>query len=205
MKQLFLLFLAMGLVVNPLYAQSGSNGRRNGASAKTSASTKGRNTGKATTNAADGEGFVASRDSVSAENSSGKKSIYNPKVQRDPTLSIDDELILKDIAEKRRKEEAEARRREEERLRKLQEEEEKKRQWQLELLKHPELEVKRKIRIGGLIGKEVFFRDANKVYTAGSTISVIGESGERRQVKIVAVNADSVVFSYQGHQFVKKI
>lgn len=154
------------------------------------------------------DGFVAPRESAPAETTVSKsdKVLYNPKTRRDPTLSPDDALILADRAEKLRIAQEKERKRKELEARKEAERKERERQRQLLLLKYPELEVKNRIRIGGVIGKEVFFgNNVDKMYTVGSSISVRGESGNMRRVKIVAINLDSVVFSYNGRRFTKRI
>lgn len=161
-------------------------------------------------NAADpaDEGFVAPRETMQTENAPVKtpKVLYNPKVRRDPTLSPDDVLILEDRARRLRIAQENERKRKELEAQREAERKERERQRQILLLRYPELEVKNKIRIGGVIGNEVFFgNNANKMYTAGRTISVRGESGEMRQVKIEAITAESVVFSYKGRRFSKKI
>ena len=153
-------------------------------------------------------GFVAPRESAPAEKTVSKsdKVLYNPKTRRDPTLSPDDALILADRAEKLRIAQEKERKRRELEAKKEAERQERERQRQLLLLKYPELEVKNRIRIGGVIGKEVFFgNNVDKMYTVGSSISVRGESGNMRRVKIVAINLDSVVFSYNGRKFTKRI
>jgi len=119
---------------------------------------------------------------------------FNPTQKRDPMLSPDDILLL-EHREKQRLAALEAeRRRKEEEERKRLAEEERKRQWELMLLKDPTILVRDKIKIGGIIDKEVLI--GGKLYTIGN--SYMG-------AKIVAVGADSVTFSYKGHKFVKKL
>ncbi|MBR4592067.1 MAG: hypothetical protein IKO35_02555 [Elusimicrobiaceae bacterium] len=142
------------------------------------------------------EDFVVARESVSESPAKAKtpKVIYNPQSKRDPTLSPDDILLLQHReqqrlaaleAERQRKLAEERRRREEaERLRQL----------ELARIKDPTREVRNKIKIGGIIGQEVFI--GNKIYTIGN--SIYG-------ARIVAVNGDDVVFSYKGHKFVRTV
>lgn len=117
---------------------------------------------------------------------------FNPIVKRDPTLSQDDILIL----EKREKDRLA--KIEWERLRKLEEErqkaleEERRRQLELELIKDPTRDIRKKIRIDGLIDKEVIIN--GKMYSVGS--KVLG-------ARIVEVKGDTVIFSYKGHRFKK--
>ena len=68
------------------------------------------------------------------------------------------------------------------------------RQLELARLKDPTREVRNRIHIGGIIGKEVFI--GSKVYTIGNR--VLG-------AKIVEVRPDEVVFSYKGHKFVRRM
>lgn len=132
--------------------------------------------------------------------------VYNPKVRRDPTLSPDDVLILEDIARKRRIAEEKRKAEEARRLAAEAKKKEEERLWQLRLLKEPELEVKNRFKIGGVIGQEMFLgNNTKKMYTVGQSFSVKGLSGEIRQVKIVKIKLDSVVFSYKGRTFSKKI
>ncbi len=119
---------------------------------------------------------------------------FNPSKKRDPMLSPDD-ILLMEHREKQRLAALEAERKrkeEEERLRR--EEEERRRQWELMLLKDPTILVRDKIKINGIIDKEVLI--GNKMYGIGNTYM---------GAKIVAVGADSVTFSYKGHKFVKKL
>ena len=88
-------------------------------------------------------------------------------------------------AERKRKEEEERKRREAE---------ERKRQWELMLLKDPTILVRDKIKIEGIIDKEVLI--GGKLYTIGNTY--LG-------ARIVEVTPDAVTFSYKGHKFVKKL
>lgn len=143
------------------------------------------------------EDFVAARETVEEEFPEPEEEqvvVYNPKTQRDPTLSPDDFLLIQHReqqrlaaieAERQRKLEEERRKKEEaERLRRL----------ELERIKDPTREVRNKIRIGGVIGQEVFI--GSKIYTIGNTIY---------GARIVAVKPDEVVFSYKGHKFVRKV
>lgn len=137
------------------------------------------------------------RSSSSNNSSKGLQKIkvtFNPTNKRDPMLSADDVLLL-EYREKQRlaAQEAERKRREAEE-RKRREEEERKRQWELLLLRDPSIVVRDKIRISGIIDKEVLI--GGKLYTIGN--SYLG-------AKIVSVGADSVTFSYKGHKFVKKL
>ena len=120
--------------------------------------------------------------------------VFNPKTKRDPTLSPADvaELARRDKL-RRAKEEAERLRLEEERRRRA-EEEERERLRQLALQKDPAREVRNKIKIGGIIDKEVFI--GTKIYTVGNTIY---------GARIVEVRPEEVVFSYKGHTFIKRI
>lgn len=142
------------------------------------------------------EGFVPAREAVdeATVKQEENKIVYNPKVQRDPTLSPDDFLLLQyrerqrlaaQEAERQRKLAEERRRREEA---------ERQRQLELALIKDPTILVRDKIRVSGIIGKEVFI--GNKIYTIGKTI---------RGAKIVDVRNDEVVFLYKGHKFKKKV
>ena len=138
-----------------------------------------------------------SKRSSSSNSSKGLQKIkvtFNPTNKRDPMLSADDVLLL-EYREKQRlaAQEAERKRREAEE-RKRREEEERKRQWELLLMKDPSIVVRDKIRISGIIDKEVLI--GGKLYTIGN--SYLG-------AKIVSVGADSVTFSYKGHKFVKKL
>ena len=141
---------------------------------------------------------VAVRQEAKAPKAENKpaagKVAFNPNIQRDPMLSPDDIALLET-----RRRAAEAAK-EAERLRRLEEErrraEEAERLRQLELLrlKDPAREVRNKIRIGGIIDKEVFIGD--KIYTVGN--SIYG-------ARIVEVRPEEVVFSYKGHTFIKRI
>ena len=117
--------------------------------------------------------------------------VTNP---RDPMLSPDDMLILKHREEQRLIAEAAERKRLAEAERKRLAEEERRRQYELMLIKDPTILVRDKIKIGGIIDKEVLI--GNKLYTIGNTYM---------GAKIVAVKPDSVTFSYKGHKFVKKV
>lgn len=143
-----------------------------------------------------GEGFVTQRDDVAekAAKENQNKIVYNPKNQRDPTLSPDDFLLLQ-YRERQRLAALEA-----ERQRKLaeerrkREEAERRRQLELARIKDPTIEVRNKIRIGGIIGKEVFIGD--KIYTVGKVY---------KGAKIVDVRNEEVIFLYKGHKFKKKV
>lgn len=142
-----------------------------------------------------GEGFVAKREDLAQENA-GKTArvVYNPKNHRDPTLSPDDFLLLQ-FREQQRLAALEA-----ERQRKLAEERRKReeaerlRQLELARIKDPTREVRNKIKVGGIIGQEVFI--GSRIYTVGK--SIYG-------ARIVEVRPDEVVFSYKGHKFVRKV
>lgn len=130
----------------------------------------------------------------------GKRTIVKPKVvfklntQRDPMLSPDDILLLKAREQQRLAAEAAARRKQAEEERRRREEEEKKRQWELLLLKDPTVLVRNKIKIGGIIDKEVLI--GGKLYTVGNTYM---------GAKIVKVTPEKVTFTYKGHKFDKKV
>lgn len=118
---------------------------------------------------------------------------FNPAKKRDPMLSPDDILLL-EHREKQRLAAIEAeRKRKEEEERKRRAEEERKRQWELLLLKDPSIVVRDKIKIDGIIDKEVMI--GGKLYGIGNTY--LG-------AKIIGVGEDSVTFLYKGHRFVKK-
>ncbi len=119
---------------------------------------------------------------------------FNPTNKRDPMLS-DDDILLLEHREKQRLAALEAeRKRKEEEERKRREAEERKRQWELMLLKDPTILVRDKIKIEGIIDKEVLI--GGKLYTIGNTY--LG-------ARIVEVTPDAVTFSYKGHKFVKKL
>ena len=143
------------------------------------------------------EEFVAAREMVEEEIIEPEEPqvvVYNPKSQRDPTLSPDDFLLIQYREQQRLAAiEAERQRKLEEERRK-QEEAERLRRLELERIKDPTREVRNKIRIGGVIGQEVFI--GSKIYTIGNTIY---------GARIVAVKPDEVVFSYKGHKFVRKV
>lgn len=143
----------------------------------------------------EGEGFVAKREEVAEEKPvQVSRVVYNPKNRRDPTLSPDDFLLLQ-YREQQRLAAIEA-----ERQRKLAEERRKReeaerlRQLELARIKDPTREVRNKIKVGGIIGQEVFIGE--RIYTVGK--SIYG-------AKIVEVRPDEVVFSYKGHKFVRKV
>ncbi|MBQ7908289.1 MAG: hypothetical protein IJ311_02180 [Elusimicrobiaceae bacterium] len=122
------------------------------------------------------------------------KVLFNPPTDRDPTLSVDDTLLLKHREEERlRAIEAERQRKIEAERRRLAEIE-RQRQLELERLRDPSREIRGKIRINGIIGQEVFIGD--RVYGVGST--VLG-------ARIVQVLPESVVFTYKGQKFTKKV
>ena len=146
--------------------------------------------------AQEGEGFVAPREEVTEqpEEAAAPRVVYNPKSRRDPTLSPDDFLLLQYREQQRLAAlEAERQRKLAEERRKR-EEEERLRQLELARIKDPTREVRNRIKIGGIIGQEVFI--GSKIYTVGK--SIYG-------ARIVEVRPDSVVFSYKGHKFVRKM
>lgn len=143
------------------------------------------------------EEFVTPRESVQEEAPAPVKKnlvVYQPKNRRDPTLSPDDFLLLQYREQQRLAAiEAERQRKLEEERRKR-EEEERLRQLELARIKDPTREVRNRIKIGGIVGQEVFIGD--KVYTVGNKIF---------GARIVEVTPDSVVFLYKGHKFVRKM
>lgn len=144
----------------------------------------------------EGEGFVAKREEMPEETApvKEKRVVFNPKTHRDPTLSPDDFLLLQ-YREQQRLAALEA-----ERQRKLAEERRKReeaerlRQLELARIKDPTREVRNKIKVGGIIGQEVFI--GSRIYTVGK--SIYG-------ARIVEVRPEEVVFSYKGHKFVRKV
>lgn len=143
-----------------------------------------------------GEGAVAPREPV-AENAQpveAPRVVFNPITRRDPMLSPDDFLILQYREQQRLAAERAARERAEAEERRIRAEAERLRQLELARLKDPTREVRHRIHIGGIIGKEVFI--GSKVYTIGNR--VLG-------AKIVEVRPDEVVFSYKGHKFVRRM
>lgn len=119
---------------------------------------------------------------------------FNPSKKRDPMLSSDD-LLLLDYREKQRLAAIEAeRKRKEEEDRKRREAERREREWQLILLKDPSIVIRDKIKIDGIIDKEVWI--GGKLYTIGNTYM---------GAKIVDVGFESVTFLYKGQKFVKKV
>ena len=141
------------------------------------------------------EGFVAKREEVAEETpAKTPRVVYNPKNRRDPTLSPDDFLLLQ-YREQQRLAAIEA-----ERQRKLAEERRKReeaerlRQLELARIKDPTREVRNKIKVGGIIGQEVFI--GSRIYTVGKLIY---------GARIVEVRPEEVVFSYKGHKFVRKV
>ncbi|MGN0025325.1 MAG: hypothetical protein ACI351_07865 [Candidatus Avelusimicrobium sp.] len=139
--------------------------------------------------------FVAKREEVAEEApAKTKRVVYNPKNHRDPTLSPDDFLLLR-YREQQRLAAIEAeRQRQLAEERRKREEAERLRQLELARIKDPTREVRNKIRIGGIIGQEVFI--GSRIYTVGK--SIYG-------ARIVEVRPDEVVFSYKGHKFVRKV
>ncbi len=142
------------------------------------------------------EEFVTPRETVdeAAVKKEEAKIVYNPKVQRDPTLSPDDFLLLQYRERQRLAAEEAERQRKLAEERRRREEAERKRQLELALIKDPTIAVRDKIRVSGIIGKEVFI--GSKIYTIGKTV---------RGAKIVDVRNDEVVFLYKGHKFKKKV
>ena len=142
------------------------------------------------------EGFVAPREEVKEQAPVVllERVVFNPKSQRDPTLSPDDFLLLQ-YREQQRLAAIEA-----ERQRKLAEERRKReeaerlRQLELERIKDPTREVRNKIRVSGVIGQEVFI--GSKIYTVGNTIF---------GARVVEVHPDYVIFSYKGHRFRRNV
>lgn len=142
------------------------------------------------------ENFVTPREEVEEQPVPEKKElvVYQPKNRRDPTLSPDDFLLLQ-YREQQRLAALEAeRQRQLAEERRKQEEAERLRQLELARIKDPTREVRNRIHIGGIVGQEVFIGD--KVYTVGNKIF---------GARIVEVTPDSVVFTYKGHQFVRKM
>jgi len=142
------------------------------------------------------EGFVAPREEMKEETAPVKtpRVVYNPKNRRDPTLSPDDFLLLQ-YREQQRLAAIEAeRQRKLAEERRLREEAERRRQLELARIKDPTREVRNKIKVGGIIGQEVFI--GSKIYTVGK--SIYG-------ARIVEVRPEEVVFSYKGHKFVRKV
>ncbi len=142
------------------------------------------------------QGFVTQREAVdeATVKAEEKKIVYNPKVQRDPTLSPDDFLLLQYRERQRLAAEEAERQRKLAEERRRREEAERKRQLELALIKDPTIAVRDKIRVSGIIGQEVFI--GNKIYTIGKSV---------RGAKIVDVRNDEVVFLYKGHKFKKKV
>lgn len=142
------------------------------------------------------QGVVTQREAVdeATVKAEEKKIVYNPKVQRDPTLSPDDFLLLQYRERQRLAAEEAERQRKLAEERRRREEAERKRQLELALIKDPTIAVRDKIRVSGIIGQEVFI--GNKIYTIGKSV---------RGAKIVDVRNDEVVFLYKGHKFKKKV
>ncbi|MBO4675743.1 MAG: hypothetical protein J5601_06660 [Elusimicrobiaceae bacterium] len=147
--------------------------------------------------ATEGEGFVAPREEVTQtaqQPSKEPKVVFNPKNKKDPTLSPDDILLL-EYRERERLRALEA-----ERERKLAEERRRKaeaerlRQLELERARDPSREIRNKINVSGVIGKEVFI--GSKVYTIGDR--VLG-------ARIEEVHPEYVVFSYKGQRFRRNV
>ncbi len=122
------------------------------------------------------------------------KVTFQMKSSRDPMLSSDDLLLLAAREKQRLALEAAARKKEEAAARKKRAEEERKRQWEILLLKDPSVIVRNKIKIDGVIDKEVLID--GKLYTIGNTYM---------GAKIIGVGSDVVTFTYKGHKFTKKI
>ena len=122
------------------------------------------------------------------------KVVFRLNTQRDPMLSPDDMLLLKAREQQRLAAEAAERRKRAEEDRKRRAEEERKRQWELQLLKDPTILIRNKIKISGIIDKEVLI--GGKLYGVGNTY---------QGAKIVSVGSESVTFSYKGHKFTKKV
>ena len=147
---------------------------------------------------AEGEGFVAPREEVKpAEQPSEKAAprvVFNPKNKRDPTLSPDDILLIKFREQERLYaiELEEERKREEERRKKA--EEERRRQIELENARDPSRNIRNKIHVSGVIGKEVFI--GSKVYTIGDR--VLG-------ARIAEVHPEYVIFVYKGQRFRRNV
>ncbi|MCQ2411160.1 MAG: hypothetical protein MJ053_06860 [Elusimicrobiaceae bacterium] len=207
MNRVFYLFLAVGLSALPLQAQNVPTdvsaqevvaiqapeqpaAQAATSSVATSQAVEAQPAVQAGTSAPEG----SSNPQEQAAAAKTARVVFNPKNQRDPTLSPDDVLLMEHREKQRLAALAAERKRQEEEARRRALEEEKKRAWELYLLKHPEAEVKNKIRIGGIVGQEVFI--GSKIYTVGNTVY---------GARIVAVSPDSVVFSYKGRKFVRKI
>lgn len=144
------------------------------------------------------EEFVTARETVPEEDDEpgwvAQKVEYAPRTDRDPTLSPDDFLLLQ-YREQQRLAAIEAeRQRQLAEEKRQQEEAERLRQLELARIKDPTREVRNKIKIGGIIGQEVFI--GSKIYTVGNTI---------HGARIVSVSPEEVVFSYKGHKFVRKV
>ena len=140
--------------------------------------------------------FVAPRETVQEQPVVEKKPkvVYNPTNHRDPTLSPDDFLLLQHREQQRLAALEAERRRKLEEERRAKEEAERLRLLELERIKDPTREVRNKIKVGGIIGQEVFI--GSKIYTVGK--SIYG-------ARIVEVRPEEVVFSYKGHKFVRKV
>ena len=145
-----------------------------------------------------GEKLETVRETVEEKPVSTKKKkkliVFSSKSGRDPMLSPDDFLLLQYREQQRLAAiEAERQRKLAEERRKR-EEEERLRQLELARIKDPTREVRNRIKIGGIVGKEVFIGD--KVYTIGNKIF---------GARIIDVTPDTVVFLYKGHKFVRKM
>ena len=140
--------------------------------------------------------FVAPRETVQEQPVVEKKPkvVYNPTNHRDPTLSPDDFLLLQHREQQRLAAIEAERRRKLEEERRAKEEAERLRLLELERIKDPTREVRNKIKVGGIIGQEVFI--GSKIYTVGK--SIYG-------ARIVEIRPEEVVFSYKGHKFVRKV
>ena len=123
-----------------------------------------------------------------------KRVAFNPRNTNDPMLSPDDILLLRSREQQRLAALEAERKRKEAEERRRQEEAERRRQFELALLRDPSMLIRDKIRVSGIIDKEVLI--GNRLYPIGSTYM---------GAKIVAVGADSVTFLYKGHKFVRKV
>lgn len=129
-----------------------------------------------------------------ATQTAARKVVFNPKEHRDPTLSPDEMLLLELYERERKRFEEQERQRKAEAEKKAAAERERQRRLALLLLKDPTIEVRDRIRIGGIIGQEVFI--GNKIYTVGKSI---------HGAKIVKILPEEVVFLYKGHRFTKRV
>lgn len=136
----------------------------------------------------------AQQEGAAASHSLRAKVAFNPRNNNDPTLSPDDILLLKHREQQRLAALEAERKRLEAEERRRREEAERRRQFELALLRDPSMLIRDKIRISGIIDKEVLI--GNKLYAIGNTYM---------GAKIVGVGPDSVTFLYKGHKFVKKV